>query len=145
MNQFSVSESIKAVSAMIPAESAAAAYTAQLTVDRLGYDSAMLVFKTGTASGSPTTQSCTIKVQEGDESDGSDAADISADKYSVGQTAWTVAITTDETISTLPFQCTQLKRYLTFTLLVAFTGGSTPKIVNDATLLLGCSYIEPVA
>lgn len=141
MNQFYVYESAKALSAMIPAESAAAAKADQITVDRFGYESGFVICKTGEASGSPSTQTITFQLKHGDESDGSDAADVAEAKLATSS----AAITTDSTISFIPFRATQLKRYLTVAVTYAFTGGSTPKQIAEATFIFGNKYDEPVA
>lgn len=145
MNQFSVHESVKSASAMNPQSLAATGgYVAQLTIDRLGYESAKLVCKSGAAINAPATQSLKFKLQEGDAANGSDAADIASAKLGVGQTSWEVELTTDNEIGYLGFQTTQLKRYITLTVSAAFTGGAAPENILDAVLEMGVSYQEPV-
>jgi len=141
MNQFYVYESAKALSAMIPKKSAAAALAKQITVDRFGYESGFVVCKTGAATGSPSAQVITFQLMHGDESNGSDAANVASAKL----TTSSVVITTDSTISFIPFRATQLKRYLTISVTYAFTGGSAPEQVADAIFIFGNKYDEPVA
>ena len=118
---------IKTGLAVEPQDSAAGTVTG-VAIDRRGYESGVFTVITGQASGSPTTQSVILKLQECATSGGS-YADVSG--------ATLAAITANSTGGELNVNLKTLKRYVKAILTVAFTGGSTPKIEVGATYSLG--------
>jgi hypothetical protein len=107
-------------------------------IDTLGLNADIcLVARTGAASGSPSAQSATFKVQESDTS-GSGYTDI---------TGWTTAaITADSTSAKVDCPSAYIKkRYLRIVATVSLTGGSSPALPVFAALLVKSAAGEPVS
>jgi len=120
----------------VRSQSASAGTVNGSSVDTKGYNSAMVNCDVGAASGAPTTQSVTFKVQE--SSDGSTWTDVSG--------ATTSAITADNKSAQIRVEGlgTSRSRYLRVVATVSFTGGTSPAIPISSAILLGRAYKEPV-
>lgn len=96
-------------------------------------DKAVALCQCGAASGTPTTQSVTFKLQHCDTSGGTyvDVTDGGAD-----------AMTADNSVDKIPFQPSALKRYVRLVSVVAFTGGTTPAIEVAGTFLFDGLKVE---
>lgn len=122
------------------------AYTA--VNDAVGiYNSAIIGIATGTATGSPTAQSVTYKLQSGTATDGSDMADIPAAAYIDfnGSSATASALTADSASAFIGVNLEGLGRYIRVIATLAFTGGITPTQFVDAFVALGDGNGNPVA
>lgn len=105
-------------------------------VDRLAYGSATLFAAVGAASGSPSAQSVTYKLQ--DSADDSTYADIST------ETSALAAMTADNATGQLDIDLTGLRQYVRVVATVSLTGGTSPAIPIAATLVLGGASVLPV-
>lgn len=115
--------SIKSVLGVAPQSSQAATVNGA-AIDRAGYMGALVTGLTGTATGSPTTQSTTYKVQ--DSADGSTGwAD-----YNTSATA----LTANDGVKEISVDLRGAKKYIRVVAVVAFTGGSTPAQLIGATV-----------
>ena len=106
------------------------------SVDTQGYNNAFVQCDVGAASGSPTAQSVTYKVQE--SSDNSTFTDISG--------AVTSAITANNKSAQINLIGLGLNiaRYIRVVATISFTGGTTPAIPVASSVLLGRAFEEPV-
>lgn len=107
-------------------------------IDTLGLNADIsLVARTGAASGTPSAQSATFKVQESDTS-GSGYTDI---------TGWTTpAITADNTSAKIECPSAWIKkRYLRVVATVSFTSGTSPALPIFGGLLVRSASSEPVS
>lgn len=110
-------------------------------VDTLGYNSAMLVLGTGAISGSPTTTSIAVKLQEGSLADGSDMADA---KDNTGTNiGGTITAAGSILLARIEGLSTNRKRYLRIVETTTFSGGSTPAVLVHANILLGRGSAKP--
>lgn len=105
-------------------------------IDALGYESCVFAMLYGANSGSATAIVDSVKIEEGDDSALSDAADVSGATLSVEDPA---AGDTNE----LNMDLRSRKRYIRLSSTVVFTGGTSPEILKTATCALGQSYINP--
>lgn len=121
-------ESIKIAAGINPA-SLSAGSSNGLTIDRLGYLDAKVHLKAGAATGTPSAQGVSLKMQTGDASDGSDMADVAGDTIA--------ALTANNAEANLNIDLSGYKRYLRVVATVTFTGGTTPAIPAAATVALG--------
>jgi hypothetical protein len=122
------------------------AYTA--VKDAAGiYNSAIIGVVTGAATGSPTAQSTTYKLQHGTASDASDMADVPAAAYidSDGSTASIIAITANSTSSMIAVNLEGLGRYIRVVATLALTAGTTPTQFVGAFVALGDGNGNPVS
>ncbi len=110
-------------------------------VDTMGFGSAVLSFQAGQVSGTPDSISIAVKLQEGDQADGSDMADARDHAGNVigGTTA-------DHSVILARIEGLGLnrKRYLRVVETTTFSGGSSPAVAVHASILLGRAFTEPV-
>lgn len=128
-------ESTKVVAGLNPVGLAAGSVNG-LIIDRLGFDDAKVHLKVGAATGTPTAQGVSLKMQTGDASDGSDMADVANDTIA--------ALTADNAEGSLNVDLSGYKRYLRVVATVTFTGGTTPAIPVSVAVALGGSNVIPV-
>jgi len=128
-------ESTKVLAGLNPVALAAGSVNG-LVIDRLGFEDAKVHLKVGAATGSPTAQGVSLKMQAGDASDGSDMADVSGDTIA--------ALTTDNAEGNLNVDLSGYKRYLRVVATVTFTGGTTPAIPVAVTVALGNAREIPI-
>lgn len=122
----------------IKPQNSAAATVNGAAVDRLRYQSCVVVCMTGAATGSPTTQTLTFKVQ-----DSADGTTGWADLEDVGGTVYSKVVSADDTVTDLDVKLGGARQYIRVVCTVAFTGGTTPR--NDvaaALVLAGVSEAE---
>ena len=128
-------ESAKVTAGIAPNTFAAGALT-PIVIDRFGFEDAIVHLKVGAASGTPTAQSVSLKVQTGDASGGADMADVTD--------ATLAALTTDNAEAQLDLDLAGYKRYLQVVPTVTLTGGTTPKIPVAVAVVLGKPMTIPV-
>lgn len=92
-----------------------------------------LILEVGAAAGAPTTISVTAKLQE--SADGSTGWTDVTDRDRIE--ASSLVVTAENTLTLLGFRCPGLKRYIRPVLVVAFTGGTSPTIFCNVSVLLG--------
>lgn len=126
-------QSVRLQPAIRPQAAAAGAVNG-LSVDRLGFEDAVLMVSVGAVAGSPTAQTVDVKVQ--DSADGTTWADVAG--LTVEQ------ITAADTSKDLGINLSPLRRYIRAVATVAFTGGTTPNIQLAVDIALGKSRVEPV-
>ncbi|MFA5080297.1 MAG: DUF1521 domain-containing protein [Candidatus Paceibacterota bacterium] len=109
-----------------------------VAIDTIGFNSAMVTIENGAVTGSPSSYTVDGKVQESDN----------------GSTGWVdvtgatiTQIVADNKSAQIPIEGLGLnrKRFLRAVVTPAITGGSTPKALVSATILLGDAIQEPVA
>lgn len=105
-------------------------------VDRIGFESGILVFNQGAASGTPTSYTVAIKLQ--DSADNSIFADVSGAALALTQA-------NASTVSLLSFNARGLDRYVRATITVTFTGGSSPALPYSIEFVLGNADKVPVS
>ncbi len=119
---------IKSVLALAPV----AASSAQngLGIDKTGFRSATCVIANGAATGSPTSYTVDAKIQQSSDDGSTDAyADVS------GLTM--TQITVDNKVGEINFDLTGLKKYVRVVVTPALTGGTSPKALIGAVMILG--------
>jgi hypothetical protein len=124
---------IKAVASILPVASAAATVNG-VAINRAGYESCLMVSDTGLSTGSPSAYSVTPKLQH------------SAD----GSTNWTdfqagTAIAADSTTTQTAIDLSLALAWVRVVHTVAFTGGTSPAVPNQATVILGGAKVLPAA
>jgi len=107
------------------------------SLDRSGKLSAVIMAQAGAASGTPTTQTYDVKLQ--DSADGTTFADITTVTSAVTQ------ITADDTVEVLDIELTNVRKFVRLSTTVAFTGGTSPAWPCAATLVLGGGDVLPLA
>lgn len=113
----------------LPNLSQAAGSRNGVAIDRRGFSSLVLIVATGAATGTPSTQTQDVKLQESDD----------------GSTGWTdvsggaLAQKTTATAETreLEFNLAPTKAFIRAVETVAFTGGTTPAFPSSTTVILG--------
>ncbi|MBW2672139.1 MAG: hypothetical protein JRD89_01825 [Deltaproteobacteria bacterium] len=126
-------QSVKFQPAIRP-QAAAAGTVNGLSIDRLGFEDAVLLVSVGAVSGGPTAQTVDVKIQ--DSADGTTWADVPG--LTVEQ------ITAGDTYKELGINLSPLRRYIRAVATVAFTEGTTPTIQLAVDIALGKSRVEPV-
>lgn len=106
-------------------------------IDTLGFESCVFTMLYGANTGSATAIADAVKIEEGDASDLSDAADVTGATLAVADPA-----AGDE--AELNMDLRSRKRYLRLSSTVTFTGGSTPAIDKAASVVLGQANVKPV-
>jgi hypothetical protein len=126
---------IKALAAFKAAASAAATITGP-AIDRTGYGSCVLHHQCGDATGGPTTQTVSCKLQ--DSADGSTGwADVAG--------AAPAALTANNAAAEVDVDLSGARRYVRVVETVAFTGGTSPAIPVAGTIVLGGASALPAA
>lgn len=97
------------------------------------YNAGLVILETGAATGGPTAQSVTVKIQE--SADGSTGWTDVTDLAEVE--AATVVSDADNQVKTLAFYPTALKQYIRVVATTAFTGGTTPAQPSSVLVVLG--------
>lgn len=130
-------EQAKTVVGLYPDDQVAAAAVNGVVIDRLGFNEAIVNLMVGAASGSPSAQGVSLKMQTGDQADGSDMADVSG--------ATIAALDGNNETASLNFDLAECKRYIRAVVAVTFTGGTTPSIPVAVAVTLGGAETEPVS
>jgi len=103
-------------------------------IDRTGFESCVLHAAAGAATGAPTAQSVTAKLQE--SADGSTGwADITG--------AAITAITADNGAAEVDVDLSGVKQYIRVVVTVSLTGGTTPAIPVASAVALGGAVEVP--
>ena len=97
--------------------------------DKAGALSCKLVVLTGAATGTPTTQSATAKIQHSD--DNSTFAD-----YTPPDGSASVAVTAVDSTGSVDVDLSGAKQYIRVVMTTAFTGGTTPTLLSAAAVEL---------
>ncbi len=117
---------IKGVTGVAPAANAAGTVNGA-AIDRMGYQSCTVVAMTGLDTGTPTTRSATVKLQ--------DSAD--------GSTGWndltgaSVAVSAVSSVGEVDVNLAIAKRYIRVVTTTAFTAGTSPTLFSAAAVVLG--------
>lgn len=85
--------------------------------------------KVGAATGSPTAQGVALKVQTGDQLDGSDFTDVDGDTIA--------ALTANSAEAEMNLDLNPYKRYFRVVTTTTFTGGTSPAIPVAVSVVLG--------
>lgn len=124
---------IKGVRGIAPA-AAAAGVTNGPAIDRLGFQSGVLLVDAGAVTGAPSAQTLDAKIQ--------DSAD--------GAAGWTDVpglaiqqITAPDIQRELSLDLTGTRRFIRVVQTVAFTGGTTPTLLASAAVVLGGAVNKP--
>lgn len=131
----SVYDGVKSVVAVRPVAASSAQTSA--AIDTKGYNSAMVIVENGAATGTPDSYTVDAKVQECATPGGS-YTDVSG--------AEITQITADNKSAQIRIEGlgTSRQRYLKVVVTPAMTGGSSPKALIGANILLGRAYKNPV-
>lgn len=118
---------------VLPQNSGAATVNGS-AIDRGDYQSCVVHAMTGTATGSPSAQSHTFKLQDSPDgsTDWNDLTDVHGNVYST-------EITADETIADLDVKLGGAKKYIRVVATVAFTDGSSP--ANDIAAVVALAGV----
>jgi len=127
---------LKTVRALSPQSDSGGSAVNGAVIDRKGYESAVMTVITGAIGGSPTSMSMAIKVQHGDASNLSDAADVS------GATG---TITAADSVKEIDVDLKSLKRYIRVTQTTTFVSGSSPTVLVGASCSMGEAQIKPAS
>jgi hypothetical protein len=109
-------------------------------INRTGFQSCKLVCSVGAATGSPTAQSVTTKLQHSATSGGTYADYTDPD---TGAVAACAAVIADDSTAELNVNLKGAYNYIRTVETVAFTGGTTPAIVSAPMVILGGATVEP--
>lgn len=128
----SVFDAVKSLASLVPATRTANANGT--VVDTKGFNTAKAVVSAGDIDLANADETYAFKVQHGDQSDGSDMADLSSA---------TTTVTADNQVKNIRIDGlgTVVKRYVRVVLTV---GGTTPSIPCSAVIELGNAFSEPV-
>ncbi len=132
---YKLGENSKLIAAIAPATLAAGSKNGTI-IDRYGFYDGIVHLAVGTATGSPTAQGVSLKMQSGNEADGNDMIDVAGDVLA--------ALTANNTESELNLDLNPYGRYLRVVPAVTFTGGTSPTIPVAVTIVLGNSINIPV-
>jgi hypothetical protein len=129
--------------ALKPAAQAAAASfgLAGTTIDRKDFRSAVFMVDNGVATGTPTSYSIDARIE--DSADGSSWAAVATSPANSA-----VAITqiiADSTKQFLEVDLEPYRRYVRLAFTVAFVGGTSPKVLLGAAVMLGGIVVGPPA
>ncbi len=128
---------------LVPAARAAGAVNGT-GIDRRGFNSCVLVAKTGALAGTPTTQTFDAKLQHSDTLAGV-YADFVPSVPQPTPSGAVAQITTADTIKKRSIDLKTAKAFIRVVGTTAFTGGTTPTMGSDATLILGGADVLPTA
>ena len=124
----SIFENVKAIFGIAPIAQGASEILSA-AIDTLGFHNAMVEVKTGAATGTPTSYAVAAKVVSSDTAGGTytDVTDATASITADGKHA-------QIKVTSLGMKT---KRFLKVSLTPSFVGGTTPKALIAATVLLG--------
>lgn len=104
-------------------------------LDRLGFASGKLIAQVGAPTGTPTSFTATVKLQESDTTTDGDFVDIDGASF---------VLDADGESNSLDFNLQPRKRYVRAVATPAFVDGTSPTVPLQATILLGGKYTSPV-
>jgi len=105
-------------------------------IDRFGFLDAIVHLGLGAATGTPTAQGVSLKIQTGAVADGSDMVDVTSTTIA--------ALTANNLQAELDIDLSGYKRYIRAVITTTFTGGTTPAIPVAVTIALGNATNIPV-
>lgn len=135
----SIYDNVEVQKSLAPQSDAGGSEVDGSSVDTLGYNTAMLVFETGAASGSPSAIAIDVRLQESDDnSSWSDAKDNTVTVIG-GQ------VTEENHVLLARIEGLGLnrKRYLRVIETTTFTGGTSPAIEVHSNILLDRGSEKP--
>jgi hypothetical protein len=103
-------------------------------VDRTGFASCVLQAMAGPTSGTPTTQTCDVKLQH---SDASGSGYVDFQPGGVAAAGAVAQLTAADTSKRKAINLAGAKQYIRVAAVTAFTGGTTPTFASSASLVLG--------
>jgi hypothetical protein len=121
----------------LPPLNAAAATRDGAVIDRQGYDSCVLFAQAGVSEGTPTSFTHDAKLQESDASDGTGMTDVAG-----AAVTQIVAVSTNQKKNV---NLRGVKRYIRVREVIAFVGGTSPKLNASAIVVLGGPDVIPAA
>lgn len=139
----SVLDNLLAVNSIDPKEDTGGSALTGNAVDTLGYGSAVLHVRTGAASGTPTSASTVIKLQECATSGGSYTDALDRTGTVIGKTIDSKAAAADTQLRIEGLGQNRL-RFFKIVVTTTFVGGTTPKVATCGTILLGHPTVKPV-
>ncbi len=104
-----------------------------LWVSREWFMSAMIALAVGAASGAPTEQGVSIKVQTADDASGTNAEDL----LNIDGKDLEAALIVDNASVTLDVDCVGAKDYIGVEITTSFVGGTAPAIPVNIFAILG--------
>ena len=135
----SLYDNIDVSKSIAPQDDSGGAEVDGVSVDTLGYDTALLVFETGAITGTPTATSVAVKLQESaDDLNWSDAKD-NTDAVIGG----TITAAGQILLARIEGLGLNRARYLRVVETTTFTDGTTPAISVHASILLGRGLEKP--
>ena len=105
-------------------------------LDRQGYGSGVIIAQVGTATGSPTSFTATVKLQESNTTTSGDFTDVSGVSFVLDANSET---------SELDVDLAGLKQYIRVVITPAFVDGSSPTVPACASIVLGGADRLPAA
>jgi hypothetical protein len=141
-NMESLYDNVLAVASLRPQSDSGGSAVNGLSVDTKGYNSGVLRASINAASGSPTTASTVVKLQE--SADGStNWADANDNTGNVISATVNPKTTAQDVVLRIEGLNQNRKRYLRIVETTTFTGGTTPAVVVAADILLGVAFTLP--
>jgi hypothetical protein len=136
----SIYDNVAVLKSVAPQSDAGGSAVNGTAVDTLGYNTAMLAFESGAVSGSPTTTSIAVKIQE--SADGStnwqDAKDNTNTTIGGTVTAASTAL-----LARIEGLGVNRKRYLRVVETTTFSGGTSPAVLVHGNIILGRGFEKP--
>ena len=105
-------------------------------IDRQGFNSCVLVGKTGAVTGAPSAQTADFKLQHSDTQGGT-YTDYTPSVPQPSPSGAVAQITAASTIKKRSIDLKTAKRWIRAVCTVAFTGGTSPTLFTDSTIVLG--------
>lgn len=113
-------------------------------IDRRGFNSCVLIAKTGAVAGAPSAQTFDAKLQHSDTVGGT-YADFVPSVPQPSPSGAVAQIAAADTIKKRSIDLRTAKAFIRVVGTTAFTGGTTPTMESDATLVLGGADTLPTA
>lgn len=112
------------------------------SIDRINYDSCVLLTNTGVSTGSPSSFTVDVKIQHSDTGSGSWTDYTNPNTESA---AAVTQITAVSTAGSVGVNLVAAKRYIRVVHVLDFTGGSSPTLAVSAHVILGGAHTLPAA
>lgn len=104
-------------------------------LDRQNFGSCVLLAQVGDATGSPTSYAVTVKLQESDTTTGGDFTDVAGKSF---------VLDADGESADLDVDLRTLKRYIRLVATPAFTGGTSPTVSVQGSIITGGDNTLPL-
>lgn len=105
-------------------------------IDRTGFNSCVLIGKVGAVTGAPSAQTADFKLQHSDTLGGT-YTDFTPTVPKPGGTGAVAQLTAVQSIKKRTIDLKSAHRFVRAFVTVALTGGSSPTLFSDATLVFG--------